>query len=491
MTNTNGLIAPTWPSLIDYGIPEWFLDGKFGIYAHWGLYSVPGFGQEWYGKYMYDPKNPIHTEHVKRFGSPADFGYKEFIPMFTADKYDPDEWADLFQRSGSRYGGFSLAHHDGFGLWDSDVYRWNVGKMGPKRDLYGEFVAALRRQNLRVVAPFHIIRGFNWFLPGWNQWEQKMDEDSVRQGREEGWDVFDPDYADFYWPQFSSTFEDFLAQWKAVVGEVIDKYQPDLMWFDGGKFREDAYEADALEMLAYYFNQSRTWGKQVCVLNKLPVSMVYNFDPNFGVWNFESGRDRPAMPERPWNDDMRIGDKSWGWVEGQTYVPGKELLHGLIDRVSRGGSLSLSLSPKADGTIPEAQQQSLLEVGEWLATNGEAIYNTRAWTVQAEGDTEKLIDRNREHPQWFYSSCNADDKRYTRSKDGNTLYAMTLGVPEGSVRFDSLGSHAGHLDRPVRSVEMLGRDGSCQWTQSPEGLTIRVRENEAPSDAAIAWKVEL
>ena len=108
MTNTNGPIAPTWPSLIDYGIPEWFLDGKFGIYAHWGLYSVPGFGQEWYGKYMYDPKNPVHAEHVKRFGSPADFGYKEFIPMFTAEKYDPDEWADLFQRSGARYGGFSI-----------------------------------------------------------------------------------------------------------------------------------------------------------------------------------------------------------------------------------------------------------------------------------------------------------------------------------------------------------------------------------------------
>ena len=128
-----------------------------------------------------------------------------------------------------------------FGTATSTAGMW--AKWG-RRDLYGEFAAALRRRDLRVMAPFHIIRGFNWFLPGWNQWEEKFDEESVRQGREEGWDIYDPKYADFYWPQFSSTFADFLAQWKAVVAEVIDKYQPDLLWFDGGKFREDAYEPD-------------------------------------------------------------------------------------------------------------------------------------------------------------------------------------------------------------------------------------------------------
>ena len=137
------------------------------------------------------------------------------------------------------------------------------------------------------MAPFHIIRGFNWFLPGWNQWDQTFDADAVERGIAEGWELFDPEYADFYWVQQTSEFEDFFAQWQPKVREVIDKYQPDMMWFDGGKFREDNYEDTALEVLAYYLNQAEARGDEVLVLNKLPVSMQYNFHPDFGVINFE------------------------------------------------------------------------------------------------------------------------------------------------------------------------------------------------------------
>ena len=201
----------SWESLTQHQIPQWFRDGKFGLYAHWGIYAVPGFGNEWYGKWMYDPSHEIHQKHVERFGSPAQFGYKDFIPQFTAEHYDPDEWAELFAASGAGYAGFSLAHHDGFGLWDSDVYRWNVGKMGPQRDLYGELATALRGRGLRLVAPFHIVRGYNWFLAGWNQWDQTFDAEAVARGLAEGWDLFDPEYADFYWIQQTSKFADFFA----------------------------------------------------------------------------------------------------------------------------------------------------------------------------------------------------------------------------------------------------------------------------------------
>jgi len=481
----NKTYHPTWESLNAYGVPDWFSDSKFGIYAHWGLYSVPGFGNEWYGKWMYDPSHDIHKQHVEKFGSPSIFGYKDFIPKFTAEHYDPDAWADLFKQSGARYAGFSLAHHDGFGLWDSDVYRWNVGKMGPKRDLYGELATALRQRDIRLVAPFHIIRGFNWFLAGWNQWDQTFNQEAIEQGISEKWDLFDPEFSDFYWIQQNSKFEDFFKQWQLKVREVIDKYQPDMMWFDGGKFREDGYESTALEILAHYLNQSVSWGKRVTVLNKLPISMIYNFHPDFGVINFEAGRDRPAKFDRPWNDDMKIGDPSWGWVENQVYATGHTVLSKLIDCVSRGGTLMLSLSPKADGTIPEGQQRALREVGEWLQNNGEAIYNTIAWDVYGEGDEEKLIDRTGKHTRWMFDKCTADDRRYTQSKDGQTIYAITLGIPEKSVIFEALGQVA------IQSVSLVGSDQPVNWRQTDAGLIIDLDGSVFNSDLAVAWKISI
>ncbi len=477
---------PTWDSLTQHETPQWFSDSKFGLYAHWGIYSVPGFGNEWYGKWMNDPSHEIYRLHCQRFGSPADYGYTRFIEGFTAENYDPEDWADLFAASGARYAGFSLAHHDGFGLWDSDVYRWNVGKMGPKRDLYGALASALRQRDLRLVAPFHIIRGFNWFLAGWNQWDQTFDEAAIERGLAEGWELFDPDFADFYWVQQTSRFEDFFTQWQLKVREVIDKYQPDMMWFDGGKFRDDGYEDVALEILAHYLNQARRWGKEVLVLNKLPVSMQYNFHPDFGVINFEKGRDRPAVYDRPWNDDMRIGDQSWGWVENQQYAGGHTLLSKLIDCAARGGTMMLSLSPKPDGTIPADQRQPLLQMGEWLRWNGSAIYNTVPWTTHAEGDEAKLIVERRGHKFWEYDACNADDRRYTQSKDGQTVYAMTLGIPERSVTFGAL-----DVSVPVARVSLLESDQPVQWAQSAAGLAIDTTGVDFKTDLAAAWRVDL
>jgi alpha-L-fucosidase len=480
MNSASNAYEPAWESLLQHKTPEWLLDAKFGIYAHWGLYAVPAFGNEWYAKRMYDAAGDVYEEHCRRFGDPAKFGYKDFIPQFTAERYDPGAWADLAVKSGARYAGFSLVHHDGFALWDSDVTRWNAGKMGPKRDLYGEFVTALRKHEMKIVAPFHLIRCFDWYLPG--------SPEAVEKGRQAGWDLFDPEYADFYWNRFTGKFEDFIRSWRDRVNEVTDKYNPDILWFDGGKFQEEGSAPYALDVLSHFLN-TETPDKPVEALNKLPTSMKFNFPREFGVWTFEDGRDRPVLTERPWIDDMKIGDPSWGYVEGQTYLSAKVILHGLIDRVSRGGGLLLSLSPKADGTIPQGQQDALLGVGKWLEANGEAVYATRPWKAHAEGGVDKLIARKPKHPKWQFDNCGPEDIRYTQSKDGKTIYAIALGRPGKTLKLPLLGKVAGLLEGEPQSVRMIGVEAESKWTRDEDCLTIDLEGVEFPDDVACAWRI--
>lgn len=271
---------------------------------------------------------------------------------------------------------------------------------------------------------------------------------------------------------------------------MIDRYQPDLMWFDGGEFRDSPYEPHTLEILCHYLNRSVEWDKEVSVLNKLPVNLKQNFPPEFGVLNYEAGRSREGTVTRPWNDDLKIGDPSWGYVENQTYLTGNVILHNLIDRVSRGGSLMLSISPMADGTIPDEQRQALREIGSWLKAFGEAIYDTRAWKIHGEGDDEELIDRSGVHTTWDLDNCTAEHKRYTQSKDGNNIYAITLGQPTGQVIFESLGTDAGLLNRQIQSVRLLGGEES-QWQQQPKGLVIDWSETNLLASVPVVWQISV
>ncbi len=470
---------PSWDSLLQHKPPQWLIDAKFGIYAHWGVYAVPAFGNEWYAKRMYQPGDPVFEHHRKTYGPQSQFGYKDFIPMFRAERFDPDAWARLIKQSGARFAGIAVVHHDGFALWASDVSRWNVGAMGPKRDLYGDLVRALRRHGLKTMATFHHIRTFDWFLPTKQQ--------DIERGRKEGWDIFDPRYADFYWNHYISKFEDFLAQWQARVKEVIDKYLPDVIWFDGGKFREQGTEPIALDVLAHYFNRAVDQGKEVEVLNKLPVSLKFNFPREFGVLTFEEGRDRPPIVDRPWIDDMKISTRSWGYIEGQEYRSPDEIIDGLVDRVSRGGGLVLNLSPKADGTIPQAQQDILREIGRWLELNGEAIYATRPWKIHAEGSLDKVRRKKGKHWRWVFDSCDASDIRFTTR--GNTLYAIALGWPaDGKLRIASLRSGEKVSSGGIAEISLLGSPGKLKWSRDEQALTVWLPQ-ERPCQYAYVLKI--
>jgi len=479
-----GKYEPSWESLTRHPVPEWLQDAKFGIYAHWGVYSVPAYGNEWYARRMYDKKDKmgVFEFHRKKYGDQATFGYKDLVPMFKAQNYDPDEWADVIKRSGAKFAGIAVVHHDGFGLWDSDVNRWNAGKMGPKRDLYGDLVEALRRKkDMRVIATFHHIRTFDWYLPA--------DPKAVEEGRKAGWDLFDPKYKVFYWNRYIGEFDEFIAQWQAKVREVIDKYRPDVLWFDGGKFQETGSQEIVLSVLSYYCNKGEEWGKQVEVLNKLPTSMRFNFPREFGVLTFEEGRDRPIEVDRPWIDDMKISTTSWGYIEGQTYKPANEIVDGLIDRVSRGGGLVLSLCPKADGTINQAQKDVLLAMGEWLETNGEAIYGTRPWKIHAEGPTDKVRMKRGSHTKWVFDNCDSGDIRFTRK--GTDLYAIALGWPDdGELTIRTLGTGTAVSSGGISSISMLGSGDKLEWSRDEDGLTIKM-PRQKPCEYAYAFKIKL
>lgn len=480
-----GKYKTTWQSLNSHPQPQWLIDAKFGIYAHWGVYSVPAYGNEWYAMLMYDKANKrnIYQHHMEKYGGPAKVGYKDFIPQFRAEKFDSGEWADIIARSGAKYAGIAVVHHDGFGLWDSDVSKWNVGKMGPKRDLYGELVKSLRARGLKTIATFHHIRSFDWYVPD--------NEEYAKEGKEQGWDLFDPEYAELYWNSSTSTFEEFIIQWKAKVREVTDKYQPDVLWFDGGKFQTEEASRDVRGILAYYLNKGEEWGKEVEVLNKLPSSMKFNFPYEFGVLTYEGGRDRPEFVERPWIDDLKIGLTSWGYVDGLEYMTANEIVDGLVDRVSRNGGLLLSLSPKADGTLPREQKDILLDIGGWLEVNGEAIYGTRPWKIQAEGPVDKLIRQEdpKSHKNWAFDNCDAGDIRFTRK--GDVLYAIALGWPEdGKIEIKSLGKKSGLGTEGIKSISMLGSKKRIKWQVNDDELLIKLKRSD-PGQYAYTFKIDV
>ncbi len=480
----------SWESLLDREPAEWLLDAKFGIYTHWGVYSVPAHETEWYPKRMYDTgKRGFAEHHTQKWGDPREFNYHKFVDMFKAEEWDPALWAKLMKDTGARYAGMAVVHHDGFLLWDSKVNRWNAANMGPKRDCFGDYCKALRAEGLKTIATFHHIRTFNWYLPGVGGLGGDINRDLAQSIRDKGWALTDPKYNDLYWNELAGgKYEDFLAEWQAKVLEVMDNYRPDVVWFDGGLFRDDPEaEKISLNLLAHYHNQAQEWGKQVEVLNKLPTRGIFNFPRDYGILTFEEGRDRLPWVDRPWIDDMKISYKGWCHVDGQTYKTANEVIDGLCDRVARGGGLLFNFSPHADGTVPEEQLNTMLEIGQWLKTNGEAIYATRPWKVVGQGDETELRKR-----QWLFIDCDATDIRFTRSKDLTKLYAILLGYPKsGTVSIDTLSNQTAIADGGIKRVSLLGHDQPLEWERTGIDFTLQLPAGISQEEPAYVLKIEV
>ena len=479
---------PTWDSLSGQQIPLWLKDAKFGVYTHWGVYSVPAHGGPDYIRNLYEgsktDKKGVYSYHTQKYGSLREFGYKDFIPMFTAPKFDAEEWVGLMHEAGAKFGGICLVHHDGFLLWDSERSRWNSQNMGPKRDVYGEIAAAVRKyDDMKLLATFHHGRTFGYCTGS-------MKEDDITDQMRQDWDVLDPDYSDFYWTAFTGSPKEFSDQWKLKVNEVVDKYRPDLIWFDGLRtsMRNDhPPESYVLNVLANYFNRASDNGQEVTVCNK--HGGEFNFPESVGLRCFENGRDMPT-DVGPWFLIDRAIAYPWSYVNNKTYRDGADYhVRSIVDVVSRGGIFLLSLTPKGDGSIPVEEQEIMRGIGRWLKINGEAIYGTRPWKIYAEGPTVtrgmKRNNKGEEKEQWDWrKEFTAEDIRFTTK--GDALYAITLAWPEeGKLTVQSLAKGAG---LNIGSVSLLGHEGPLTWNQSADGLEVTLPSKQ-PCDYAFSLRI--
>ena len=461
---------PTWNSLKNWRTPQWLRDGKFGIYTHWGVYAVPAQGPNatWYANKLYlKADGPERKYHEATYGPLEKFGYKDFIPMFTGEKFNAEEWADLFQKAGARFAGPVAEHHDGFSMWDTKYSEWNAAKMGPKRDVVGELAKAIKKRDMKFVTAFHHAE--NWFyFPTWDN----------------RYDCGDPRYSGLYGPiheKGALPTKAFLDQWKGKIIEVIDKYDPDFIWFDFGlNLITDSYKE---EMLAYYFNHAAAHKKEVAVTYK-----QHHLPPGAGLLDLELGQEA-ELTYYDWITDSTVDNGSgWGYVKGLGFKTLDNLIDNLVDRVSKNGYLLLNVGPKPDGTIPDEAKERLLGMGKWLQVNGEAIYGTTCWVTPGEGPTK--LKRGGSFNERDVQPYTGQDIRFT-VKD-NILYATVLDWPGAKVLIKSLAPRGqnwtGLYPSEIASITMLGDGKELKWEMTKQGLSIETPKTK-PCDYAFVFKI--
>jgi alpha-L-fucosidase len=471
----DGPFRPDWASLENYEAPEWYRDAKFGIFIHWGVYSVPAYGNEWYPRNMYIPGTDEFKHQLATYGPQSKFGYKDFIPLFKADRYDPAAWARLFKQAGAKYVVPVAEHHDGFAMYDSGLSDWTAAKMGPHRDVVGDLAKAVRAEGLHFGASSHRVE-HDFFL-------------GVARAIDS--DVNDPRYADFYGPaqiwlanrngtplnnDFTFVSKAWTDDWLARASEIVEKYHPDVMYFDWWIGQANV-RPNLARFAAFYYNESTKYSGHAGVINYKDFAMA----DHSGVLDFERGQ-LAEIRALPWQTDTSVSNKSWGYVENDTFKSPEFIVHQLIDIVSKNGNLLLNIGPRSDGTIPDEVQHALLEVGSWLSANGDAIYGTRPWNIFGEGPTKVAGGAFHDTDTAHYT---AEDFRFTTK--GDVLFAIEMGWPsKGEALIHSLGT--GPATKEVESVTLLGSGSRLKFHQDADGLHVQVRAEPA-GNYAFAYRI--
>ncbi len=475
-----GPYRDSWDSLAEHPVPQWYRRAKLGIFIHWGIYSVPGYGNEWYSRNMYDPNQPEFAHHLKTYGPHKQFGYKDFIPMFKGEKFDAKQWITLFRQAGARYLMPVAEHHDGFAMYDTQFNRWNAAKMGPCVDVMGELKREAQAQGLHFCASTH--RAEHYFF--------------MNMGRTFDSDVGDEAYADFYGPavyrpEFGSEMmgqttetpsalgpsQEWLEDWMVRTCEFIDNYQPEVLYFDWW-IQNHAFKPYLKKIAAYYYNRGLQWGKEVTINYKHEA-----FAPGTATLDVERGA-LTDISSVPWQTCTAIGKQSWGYRADNVYKSARQVIGDLIDIVSKNGMLLLNVGPKADGSFTEEETRLLQDLGSWLQINGEGIYDTVPWKWFSEGEVNAAAGCFQDNDEKPFAAA---DLRFTYK--GGNLYAFQLRPDGKNVCIRTL-EDKGMRDLLIRQVWLLGREEPLTFARDAEGLHIQLPA-EVDTRLPICFKIEL
>lgn len=501
----SGPFKPEWESLEKYQTPDWFRNAKFGIWAHWGPQCQAEHG-DWYARAMYEEGSDAYQHHLKTYGHPSQFGFKDVIHQWKAERWDPDRLVAFYKKAGARYFMALANHHDNFDLYNSRHQpEWNSTKVGPGKDLIAGWKKAARDNGLRFGVSVHAAHAWTWYesaqgadkkgplagvpydgkltrADGKGKWWEGRDPQALyaqnhalsKTGAEGGiWD------AQWAWGGGAATpSQAYANKFFERTRDLIDSYDPDMVYFDDTVLPLWPVSDVGLRLAAHMYNRSiASKGKLEAVING---KVLDERQRHAMVWDIERGQSHRIEP-LPWQTCTCIG--SWHYdrriYDNKAYKSAQTVVHTLIDVVSKNGNLLLSVPVRGDGTIDDQEHAIVEEIGQWMAANSEAIYDTRPWAVFGEGPVVDAAPPPLSGPGFNEGKSvpfSAADIRFTTK--GKTVYAFVMGKPEApALSIKALGSAAGHLGRPVKRVELLGTRRTLAFRQGAQGLEVTL-----PSD---------
>jgi alpha-L-fucosidase len=492
-----GPYQPTWDSLHQYETPEWYRDAKFGIWAHWSPQCVPEAG-DWYARNMYMQGSRQNQYHLEHYGAPSRFGYKDLCAQWTLLNWDPDALTERFKKAGARFFIALANHHDGFDTWDSKHHPWNATNIGPHRDVIRGWAKAARRQDLRLGVTVHQARNWWWFQTAHNSDKAEAlmgvpydGHMTTSQGEGQWWQGYDPQQLyGVKHPQNALPDISYVKNFYDRTRDLIDQHDPDLLYFDNSLF---PLGWAGMNIAAYFYNHNNQshGGRVEGILNVKDVPDKY---AKAVVADYERGLTSGIMPY-PWQSETCIGDWHYNRAlydkpgECGGYLPPRDVVHWLVDTVSKNGTFVLNIPGKPDGTIDSKEIAVLDRITAWMQINGEAIYATRPWKVYGEGPN---MIRAGSFQGNSVSKLGEKDIRFTRSKTGSVVYAITLGWPISEIVIQSLGTSSPTQPGKIDNVQLLGSNENLRWKQTPQALRLELPKQYRPAnDFAAALKVSL